>query len=614
VSGDELRRAWRIVCWAGLLGSLYGQFCILAAPRNKWLIQLGATATDFGLIAGAGAFAIGFQILGAHLTNLLSTRKLAWMIVTISHRLLYAGIVLTPFLFDDVHTRMMWILAFVFLHDALAHTSVPMWLSWMTDLLPRDSMNLYWAQRQHFITAVTTVILVVMALGFDVFEKRGMVLLGYTVLASVGIVLGVIDILLFIWVPEPRHQPLRGEPFWSTLLEPVRDSAFRRFLVFMAYWNFSIFVAAPFFTPFMMKNLEMSSLMVQMISIVSSIGVVVGSNYWGLLCDLYSFRRILQLLAIGKIAAPACFLVALPHAHWSYVLLCILMFFDGFLNAGAVLAPQGVMLKATPRRNRTMYIAAVNFLSLAFGATLASVATGKFIDWVDSFGPKAIGSYQITGYHWAFVMSTLLRIGALPLSRRLTEDHGASWKELLRAALSWKAFAVARQASKLQLSESEFERYRATVKLGRYRTPLAIPALVKALSDSSLVVRKGAIDALAVIGSPEVVEHLAAALFDTKSELHARAAHALSRLGQPRSLRALLKGLQASDPRVLRVTIKSLARLREPAALVPLISLYHEVSDESVRALIADALAKIAGVPSVEEVYHAMELGPVAVH
>jgi serine/threonine-protein kinase len=242
------------------------------------------------------------------------------------------------------------------------------------------------------------------------------------------------------------------------------------------------------------------------------------------------------------------------------------------------------------------------------------VATGKFIDWVDSFGPKAIGSYQITGYHWAFVMSTLLRIGALSLSRRLTEDHGASWKELLRAALSWKAFAVARQASKLQLSESEFERYRATVKLGRYRTPLAIPALVKALSDSSLVVRKGAIDALAVIGSPEVVEHLAAALFDTKSELHARAAHALSRLGQPRSLRALLKGLQASDPRVLRVTIKSLARLREPAALVPLISLYHEVSGESVRALIADALAKIAGVPSVEEVYHAMELGPVAVH
>jgi predicted MFS family arabinose efflux permease len=76
----------------------------------------------------------------------------------------------------------------------------------------------------------------------------------------------------------------------------------------MAYWNFSIFVAAPFFTPFMMKNLEMSSLMVQMISIVSSIGVVVGSNYWGLLCDLYSFRRILQLLAIGKIAA--------PHAFW----------------------------------------------------------------------------------------------------------------------------------------------------------------------------------------------------------------------------------------------------------------------------------------------------------
>ncbi|MGB9691760.1 MAG: hypothetical protein ACPL7D_06290, partial [Candidatus Sumerlaeaceae bacterium] len=82
IDDDAVRRAWRIVCWAGLLGSIYYQFCILGAPRNKWLVDLGARAKDFGLIAGAGALAIAFQILGAHLTNLVVRRKLVWMSIT----------------------------------------------------------------------------------------------------------------------------------------------------------------------------------------------------------------------------------------------------------------------------------------------------------------------------------------------------------------------------------------------------------------------------------------------------------------------------------------------------------------------------------------------------
>lgn len=590
------------------------QFCIMGAPRSKWLVDLGATATDFGLIGGAGALAIGFQILGAHITNCLRHRKPVWMAVTITHRLLYAAIVVAPFLFATPQARMAWIIVFVFLHDALAHTSTPLWFSWMSDILPRESMNLYWGQRQRFITAITTVFLVIMALTFDLFERHGSVVLGYTILATVGIVLGVIDILLFHWVPEPPHEPLRGESFVATLLEPLRRREFAWFLVFMGYWNFAIFVSAPFFNPFMMKNLGMSALMVQMITVAASIGVVLGSNYWGLLCDTIGFRRVLEVLAVGKILAPACFLVAMPGHPWTIALLLVLMLFDGFLNAGAVLAPQGVVLKATPRRNRTMYIASMNFLSLALGATVASVATGKVIDWIDAKGHLAIGEYRITGYHWAFLASTLLRIGAFPLSRRLSGEPWVSWRDTWAVMLSMKSFIAARLVSQLQSSRSELERYQAAVKLGRLRTPLAIKPLVQALNDSSLVVRKAAVDALAEIGSPEVVEPLSRALFDPTSKLHARAAHALARIGAPASLRELLKGLQSTDPRVLRVTIKTLSRLPDQVALVPLISLFHEVHDPALRQLIAETLMRVGNVSSVEDVYAALEPRRMGVH
>ena len=614
ITPEYLRRSWKIVCWAGLLGSLYGQFCIMGSPRSKWLIDLGATAADFGRIGAAGALAIGFQILGAHITNKLQFRKVPWMVITILHRVLYTAIVVAPFLFSDPRTRMMWIVAFVFLHDALAHTSTPMWFSWMSDLLPRDSMNLYWAQRQRFITAWTTVFLIAMAASFHFFEERGLVLLGYTLLAGIGIVLGVMDILMFLGVPEPPHTPLQGESFLSTITEPLREPKFRRFLIFMAYWNFSIFIAAPFFQPFMMEKLAMSAFWVQMISVASSIGVVVGSNYWGLLCDTFGFRRILEVLAIGKIAAPACFLIALPHNNWSTGLLLGLMFLDGFLNAGAVLAPQGVMLKATPRKNRTMYIATVNFLSLAIGATFASMLTGEFIDWVNARSYLRVSSFEISGYHWAFFISTVMRLGAVPLSRRLSDEQYVSWKELLQAMLSLESFLVARYVSILQSSQSEFQRYQAVTRLGKLRNPLAIRPLIQALNDSSLAVRKAAIDALESIGTSEAIAPLCQALFDPSKSLHTRAARALERIGSPDSLKALLKGLRSSDPRVLKVTIRSLARLGDPAALVPLISLFHDVQDKDIRNLIVEALSRIAQVPSLEEVSAALSFGKTEVH
>ncbi|GIX44031.1 MAG: hypothetical protein KatS3mg130_0439 [Candidatus Sumerlaea sp.] len=599
-------RVWRIVSWAGLLGSLYGLLCILGAPRVKWLTELGATAFDFGLIAAAGALALAFQIVGAFLTNRVRRRKLPWMIITILHRVLYSAIVVAPFLFADERLRMWWIVAFVLIHDALAHTGAPLWFSWMADLLPRDSMNLFWARRQRFITALTTVGMVAMALGFEWFERRGLVSLGYTLIASVGIILGVIDILMFHWVPEPPHEPLREQEFLRHLLEPMRDRRFRSFVIFMAYWNFAIFIAAPFFNPFMIEDLKMSALTVQLLGVASSVGMVVGSNFWGLLCDTYGFRPALQVLAVGKIFAPLYFIMLPADSRLLLPCLVVFMVIDGFLNAGTTLAPQGVLLKATPRRNRTMYIAVVNFLSIGLGATVASLLAGKLIDWLNTWAIVETHGYRLRGYHWAFLLSIVLRAAAIPLANRFEEDRHTSLSNFLRVMLSWRSVAATVLVGILHSAQNEARRVWAATRLAGLRSPLAIIPLIMALQDRSLTVRRAAADALGKIGTDAAAEALAQALFDPKSRIHARAALALGQIGGPESLRALLQALRTSDPRVLRATIASLGRLRDTAALVPLICLYHDLDDEALKERIAHALKRIAALESLQEVYSAL--------
>jgi len=67
-SHAEFRRHWTVVTVAGLLGMTYFT-CIATAPRTKFLLELGATPFDFGLMAGLNSGMLIFQIVSAILTN-----------------------------------------------------------------------------------------------------------------------------------------------------------------------------------------------------------------------------------------------------------------------------------------------------------------------------------------------------------------------------------------------------------------------------------------------------------------------------------------------------------------------------------------------------------------
>src|SRR5690606_33655059 len=153
-----------------LLGAIYYILCVNGAPRIRFLTELNATALDFGLIAGLGAFAMSFQIVGSLLSNRLARRKYVWITVAICHRLAFVGVLLAPTLFEGERPRIWWIITAIFVHDAFAQTSVPLWLSWMADLVPRATMTRHWASRQLFITASTMIAMAIIAVTFHYFE------------------------------------------------------------------------------------------------------------------------------------------------------------------------------------------------------------------------------------------------------------------------------------------------------------------------------------------------------------------------------------------------------------------------------------------------------------
>jgi len=98
LSETEFRRHWRTVTVAGMLGMTY-YTCIASAPRTKFLVQLHATAFDFGLIAGLSAVMLVFQLVSGVWTNRIRHRKRTWTTIYLVHRLLFLGVLLVLYIY-----------------------------------------------------------------------------------------------------------------------------------------------------------------------------------------------------------------------------------------------------------------------------------------------------------------------------------------------------------------------------------------------------------------------------------------------------------------------------------------------------------------------------------
>lgn len=597
----RFERHWRLVTLAGTLGMVCFA-CIGSAPRTKFLLEMGATPFDFGLLSSLAAGALVFQLAAGAWAHRLRRRKPVWMALAIAQRLVFLGVLAAPTLCHGDRVRIAWIIAVIFLYSALGNVGDPMWFAWMSDLIPRETLNRHWASRQRFIAAFGIVTQLAIALGFRHFEETNRVVLGFTVLTLAGVFLGVVDIVLFSGIPEPPPQARGPVSLRATLAEPLANREFRPYLWFRAYHNFAVMVAAPFFGVYLISELKMSVLSVQLLAVASAIGVVVSSRLWGMLCDTYGQRPVLQLTVAAKPLIPFAYLVIPATGPVTAIAFTLLSLVDGVTNAGLQLGTQGVMLKHTPRSSRAMYIAVTNVLALGVAGGIAPLLAGGVIEPLTKAFSFDLGPYRFSGYHAVFLGSMLLRMGGWFLVARFQEGGSLGVGAMLAYLRRANPLAVLWATSRLRSARDDRRRAWAASLLGRLQSPLATHDLVRALADPSERVRLLAADALGRIGASEASIPLGRALCDPNQRVQSRAARALGRIGGTDSLRVLLQNLSRLDARAQEELVRSLGRIGDDTAMLPLIFLFNEVTDPDLRQEIAGALSRIAQTDSVSDI------------
>lgn len=391
--------------------------------------ELGADGFHYGLLGALPVVTLLAQFAAAVVVNHLHYRRRLWFWLSILHRLLLVPAALGPLVFpESSHLLWLWVLIGA---TALNHTLLqfcsPLWLSWMSDILPHQGLTRYWGIRHLWAQWVAAASLVAAAF---IFLKSGLPIIpAFAVLMVIAAVVGIADLFFFWGVDEPPVQRHPQPKLLKVLAAPFQDKKFRTFISFNCFWHFASMVGAPFISVFLLEHVGMSLFNVLILWAISWAGGAILSGWLGTVTEKFGNRPTLIVCTILKSSLMLTLIVTPQAPTLAFWMLVPIFMLDALLNAGFAIATNGYLLKQSPRTNRTMFIAAGNAVAGLVGG-VSAVLAGLMLKYV---GNAAIPFAGLTlgGYHLAFAISLVLRLVAIEFARRIAEPEAHSTRKVL---------------------------------------------------------------------------------------------------------------------------------------------------------------------------------------
>jgi MFS family permease len=267
----------------------------------------------------------------------------------------------------------------------------------------------------------------VAGLGAGLYLDRVPAPAGFQMVLVVALLFAAAGIVLYYHHTEPRHTSARLS-LRDTLRVPMRDANFRRFLLFVVYWNAAVMLAAPFVIPYFFNHLQMSFTQIAIWSAIASLCGLVLGPMWGRLADRVGHKTVLTITTVvAGSAHPLCWMLASPGHLW-FIWLSGLV--DALSWSGINTAMFNLTIASAPSRHRMAYIAVLGMAAGLMGC-LAGLLSGPLLTWL-LHGQWSWGGFTWTGYHSLFLIAGLLRTQAWRLLRPVHEPRALPAGALLR--------------------------------------------------------------------------------------------------------------------------------------------------------------------------------------
>jgi MFS family permease len=205
----------------------------------------------------------------------------------------------------------------------------------------------------------------------------------------------------------PYSSPTEAEFGIRHVLRRDEFRNYRLFVIYLGLMNFAVFTSGPFFTPYMLRDLQLDYLTFTLVNGSSILVKVLSMPVWGRTVDRFGARRVLSLAGYLMPVVPVLWLFS-DRVAW----LIVIQVYSGFVWGAFEIATASFIFDITTPRQRATGIAYYNMIN--GGALISGALIGSLIVRLDLFFPSP--------YLFAFLVSGVLRMAAsLLFLPRLTE-------------------------------------------------------------------------------------------------------------------------------------------------------------------------------------------------
>jgi MFS family permease len=387
---------------------------------SAFAVFLKATNLELGFITSfpqmIGSF---FQLFSYKLISFFGSRKKVVLIFATLQALMHLLIAIVFFLGEF---RLFYLILFICLYWICGMIMGPAWTSWIGDLVDEHKRGSYFGLRSKICGFIAFV--AYLFAGFILQRNSATNLTtyyGFLILFIVAFLARLISVIYLSKQYEPKcHFAPEEANGMVNFVKSAWKTNFGIFVIFMCFFNFAVFVSAPFFTAYMLNDLRMSYITFTLVNAIAIISKIFFMPVWGKASDKFGEKKI---ITASTLMMPLIPLLWMMSTNVWYLL--VIQAFSGFVWAGFELATFNYIFSATDPKKRVSYVAYYNVLtgiSIFFGALAGSLLVKlNFIFW----------SQYLFVFFLSFVFRLLTFFIFVPRLKEVREVKSISNKRLI---------------------------------------------------------------------------------------------------------------------------------------------------------------------------------------
>jgi MFS family permease len=430
---SELRRSLRWVMQAWIFGAVW-MYIVTGAALTQFAKQLHMPEFGFGLLAALPFAGALLQLPVSYLVERFGYRKGFFINVGIVHRGLWGAVALVPWVLPAAWG---WVALLVMVGVSwfIGQMLLPVWVSWMADLVPSRVRGRYFSRRSQLGQIVGMAVTILIGYLLDRAQGGQMLLLTISVAFGVAGITGVLDFLLFLPVTEVRQpQPNPEVSLRELIRAPLADRNFRRFMGYTALLVFGTGFVGQFTWLYVLDILHWSNTRANLLLVfVPLLIFILVYPLWGKVVD--RFGRKPAMVIAGTVVVPGCVVwIFVTPDNWVWGYLGVALATAAW--PGIEIANFNLLLgladqKDSGQRKTSGYVA-LNSVAGALAGVLSGLFGGAVAQWLRGWHGTLLG-WPLTYHGVLFLIAGGVRLLALAWVMDL-EDKGA---QPTRAALRY---------------------------------------------------------------------------------------------------------------------------------------------------------------------------------